>query len=239
VQKYLIFCMGDKGGVGKSFFCRTLADLVYTRSPNLLIIDGDPSNHDLQRFFKGKAFAFEMVNITKSGAMDGVLDRLGQEQRHILIDFPARCLDLIINLVKDLDVVDICTTSGYRILICHVMSKSYHSTATLKQIFDMFQDRVAYMIVRNLLFGDTFPRYDESRLRQDILALGGVEINLPELFWTTADFAEDKSLLWSEIINSALFPPTIRSRANSWFTALADQLKDKLPFWSDLIAQVG
>lgn len=87
--------------------------------------------------------------------------------------------------------------SGYRVTIVHVLGKTRSSVNALKEVVELCGDGADYVVVKNLLFGEphTFTRYDASQTRKKVLEqLGGVELNMQEMFWTDWDVIEDNDL---------------------------------------------
>ena len=94
----------------------------------------------------------------------------------------------------------------------------------------MFASRYNYVVVKNLLFGEahTFTRYDASQTRKKVIEqLGGVELNLQEMFWTSWDVIEDNDLpfCWAADAQKTILQRSQRTRAYRWLADMTIEVK--------------
>jgi len=241
VLKRLIFIYGDKGGVGKSAVARLLLDIYRTESVPCQAIDSDTSNADLYRCYKrvgdkaqeiagGEPDAVERVDFTVRGEADYLIDSLDEYQSLILVDLPARSRDAFTTFIRELDLVNVAAESGYRVTIVHVLGKTRSSVSALKEVVELCGDGADYVVVKNLLFGEphTFTRYDASQTRKKVIEqLGGVELNLQEMFWTSWDVIEDNDLpfCWAADAEKTILQRSQRTRAYRWLADMTIEVK--------------
>jgi len=120
--------------------------------------------------------------------------------------------------------------SGYRVTIIHVLGKTRSSVSALKEVIELCESGVDYVIVKNLLFGEpqTFTRYDASQTRKKVIEqLGGVELNLQEMFWTSWDVIEDNDLpfCWAVDAEKTSLQRSQRTRAYRWLADMTEEVK--------------
>ncbi len=73
---------------------------------------------------------------------------------------------------------------GYGITIVSVLSRVKDSVNALKLLLDFAGDKVGYVAVKNLYFGEAekFRILDNSKTKKQLEQLGGVVITMPDLF---------------------------------------------------------
>lgn len=239
--KRLIFIYGDKGGVGKSAIARLLLDIYRFESIPCKAIDSDTSNADLYRCYRrlgDKALiiaeneqdAVERVDFTVRGEADYLVDSLGDYSEVILVDLPARSREAFTNFIQELDLLNVAADEGYRVTIVHVLGKTRSSVMALKDVVELCGDGADYVVVKNLLFGEphTFGRYDASQTRKKVLEqLGGIELNLQEMFWTSWDVIEDNDLPFRIAVDAekTMLQRSQRTRAYRWLADMTSEVK--------------
>jgi len=239
--KRLIFIYGDKGGVGKSALARLVLDIYRSLSHPCKAIDSDTSNSDLYRCYRrvgdgwrqladDEPDAVERVDFTNRGEADYLIDSLGDYQSTILVDLPARSRAAFTDFIRELDLIEVAQESGYRVTIIHVLGKTRSSVSALKEVIELCENGVDYVIVKNLLFGEpqTFTRYDASQTRKKVIEqLGGVELNLQEMFWTSWDVIEDNDLpfCWAVDAERTSLQRSQLTRAYRWLADMTEEVK--------------
>ena len=239
--KRLVFIYGDKGGVGKSAVARLLLDIYRYESIGCLAIDSDTSNADLYRCYKRvgdkgikivdeQADAVERVDFTVRGEADYLIDSLGDYKDLLLVDLPARSRDAFTSWIRELDLLSVASESGYRVTIVHVLGKTRNSVSALKDVVELCGQEADYVVVKNLLFGEphTFSRYDASQTRKKVVEqLGGIELNLQEMFWTSWDAIEDNDLPFRMAVEKeqTILQRSQRTRAYRWLMDMTEEVK--------------
>jgi len=239
--KRLVFIYGDKGGVGKSAVARLLLDIYRSDSIPCKAIDSDTSNADLYRCYKrvgdkaqeildGEPDAVERIDFTVRGEADYLIDSLGDYSELILVDLPARSRDAFTTFIRELDLLNVAAECGYRVTIIHVLGKTRSSVMALKDVVELCGDEADYVVVKNLLFGSphTFTRYDASQTRKKVIEqLGGRELNLQEMFWTSWDVIEDNDLpfCWAADAQRTILQRSQRTRAYRWLADMTSEVK--------------
>jgi hypothetical protein len=84
-------------------------------------------------------------------------------------------------------------------------------------------DRVDYVVVKNLHFGeaDKFKRFDQSKAKAQFLALGGIEMTMPDLFDDTYDVIDEKDLTFRQAVGEqSPLSRANRSRVHQWLKTM-------------------
>ncbi len=153
----IIFTAGAKGGTGKSTAARLLITFLRERESDPLLLDLDDENRTLSRFFPE---ALE-VEIKKGASHDVLVDRAVNGNPLIVADLKAGTghevldwwLDVPFDELQSLQVRFICVAS---------ITSSPDSVQSFFNWVGALQDRVNYVIFKNLKDGDFLPDYDSS-----------------------------------------------------------------------------
>jgi hypothetical protein len=187
--KPVIFFHGDKGGVGKSFACASFLDtLIKKGRAAAAVVDGDPSNPDVQRMFED-SFKTKTANLsTHEGWMDLNDFMAENSDLPIVVSMPAgigrhfkREADAFFKMAEMLE---------RPVSMFWVINRLPDSVNLLSQTLDVVDARLsAKIVVKNLFFGDAdkFSRWDNSSVRKRFESLGGKTIALPELHERVVD----------------------------------------------------
>lgn len=179
---------GGKGGVGKTTACLAL---VKTReaagNPIASVFDGDATNPDVLR-----ALGLGVdcgIDATDIDAWRGVLG--AAEKGDVVVNLPGGG-DAV--FLQNADVISqSAAESGHQILFVSTLNRSIECIQLLKGTLDHLENTAAQpLVVLNEFFAPSikFYRYKNSKQRERIKQMNGLEIILPEL----AEFAIDALL---------------------------------------------
>jgi hypothetical protein len=183
-QRRLVIVTGNKGGCGKSIFARGLLDLYQHLQVPCIAYDSDTQNAQLFRHYD-KAAAVSRMDIAKRGNADRLLEDMEQARSQvILFDLPAAGGHTFQKYEQDIELIEAATELNYRLTLVSVMTRGKDSVNALRQVMDYCDDRVDYVAVKNLHFGEVekFKRFAQSKTKEQFLKLGGREMTMPDLF---------------------------------------------------------
>lgn len=196
ITKRLVFCHGDKGGVGKSTFARVLAEWYTFNQIPWAGFDTDATNGHLFRFYPDRTKA---IVLKEDGNIDQILDAVDSGNSILLVDLGARTGDVIHEWCRDTDLFSIMEGIGLAITVCFLLDPIKDSTSLLRNVADLFGGHSSYVLVKNQANGLRFDLYDNSRTRARLMEeLRGVEITIPELLSTTYYQVDQLNLSWDE-----------------------------------------
>jgi hypothetical protein len=116
-KKRLIISLGDKGGVGKSFLIRKIAELhMESRTPNLLLVDGDASVSSIFKFHQDNVVPFNLHGSVDARDMF-VNDILRRGSDVVIADMPAASLSTLREMATEYNLADEVIRAGYRMTI--------------------------------------------------------------------------------------------------------------------------
>lgn len=187
-QKRLIIITGDKGGVGKSTFARAIFQLYINKNLPCVAYEADLRNPQIERYFqKDYRPIIRYIDIFHRGGADDLLINLDESDCPItLLDLPAQSGGFFESYVKELAFFEVLKTEiNCRVTMVSVISRVLDSINVLEKLRELCKDQVDYIVVKNLFHGEEekFERYNDSSLRQNMLAEGLIELVMPDLFY--------------------------------------------------------
>jgi energy-coupling factor transporter ATP-binding protein EcfA2 len=218
----LVLVTGDKGGTGKSVVARILLDVYRHRSTNCLAYECDQSNPQLHRHYDKVIPGVKTLKLNQRGGADALQNDLKQFNPQVsLVDMPAGAAEYFENIAKDIFLFENAQRLGYRITMVSVLSRVKESLSQLQRLVDFCGDRVDYVIIKNLYWGEEhkFTRYNNSQIRQTVTEKGAVELMLPELFDDIFDLIDSNDLTFREALEHDAFTFSNQSRVFGWIQA--------------------
>jgi hypothetical protein len=141
--KRLIISLGNKGGTGKSFLIRKLAELhMEAQTPNLLLVDGDASVSSIYKFHREQVLPFNL-----HGSVDErdrfVNDLLRRGSDLVIADLPAASLSTLCKMAAEYNFADEVMKAGYRMTVVSPITPYDDSILDFQEVVN-FVDPVAY-----------------------------------------------------------------------------------------------
>ncbi|WP_199342051.1 hypothetical protein [Nostoc punctiforme] len=244
----LVMVTGDKGGVGKSTFARGLAQIYIDNAVKFVGLDADNSNPHLIRFYE-KAANIQRLDISNSDKLDEFVDNLkelvypkskesgkNQEEKSlILLETPSQFLPTLKILISEMGFLDVVNNKcKMRVTIVIVISTIIDCINQLLELYSFCGDRVDYVIVKNLFYGETeqFTFYDSSKeikgIEQQVKATRHdfTSITMPKLAKKSYDYLDVKNLTFRQGLEQDEYP-SVFGRVLSWLNNFKGQIKPK------------
>jgi hypothetical protein len=171
---------GEKGGVGKSVVARLLAQYFIDHSILFLGFDSDRSHGALMRFYANNTSA---VLVDRYESLDAIVDAATENaERRILVDLAAQAQEPLTQWMDESQLLEVAREIGLNIHYWHVMDAGKDSVDLLKRLFDQYEQRLSYVIVRNHLRGDDFGILQRSGLLERAQALNARLMDIKRLY---------------------------------------------------------
>jgi hypothetical protein len=253
VTKRLILSLGDKGGVGKSFIIRKLAEMhMEAKTERLLVVDGDGAVSSLYKFHGGDRGPVEVFSI--HGTVDErdrlINDILRRGSDLVVVDMPATSLTRLREMSADYNFVDEVEAAGYRltviapitpyddpildlqesiVLLDQAMSKTFEGIKASVEKAST-KPRVDYVAIVNLGFAedrDDFELWDapDAITRRLLQYVGGIELEIPKIRPRIAAKLQKYWLSFKAGEMSEHFSVTDRGRLHRWNEAVDKTLR--------------
>jgi hypothetical protein len=171
---------GEKGGVGKSIVARLLAQYFIDHSIPFLGFDSDRSHGALMRFYSNNT---SPVLVDRYDSLDAIVEAATENaERRILVDLAAQAQEPLTKWMDESQLLEVAREIGLNIHYWHVMDAGKDSVDLLKRLFDQYEQRLSYVIVRNHLRGEAFSILQRSGLLERAQALNARLIDLKRLY---------------------------------------------------------
>jgi hypothetical protein len=229
-QRRLVIITGDKGGVGKSTFARGLLQLYINKDLVCLAYEADQRNPQLERHYVDKYRPLiRYIDIFRKGQADQLLIDIDKEKQFplFLLDLPAQSGGFFENFVNELTFFEMLKDTNCRVTMVSVISRVLDSINVLEKLHELCQDKVDYVVVKNLFHGEAekFERYNDSKIRKEMLSEGLVEIMMPDLFYQPYDFIDRYRLTFNDALTHNETNIAIRARVKSWIADFEEKTK--------------
>jgi hypothetical protein len=225
------FVGGEKGGVGKSFFARTLCQYFIDREQPFAALDADPSHGSLQRSYQEFT---RSVDLERVDSADAIMDRAIAAERRVVVDLPAQSLRLLERWLDSGQVFDLAKEMQVGLSFWHVTDGGHDSVRSLERLLDAHGRAFRCIVVRNHGRGRSFQLLDDSRLPTLLEQCGGLQLDFPELEPSTAHAIDRAGVsFWSAAQrgDGAGLSQMTRARTRRWLDdcySRLDALRDAL-----------
>lgn len=202
VSKSVTMLVSQKGGCGKSFKTRCLAQVGRFWGHEVAVFDGDAQIGTTHRALGARDAAGKLLaeqdplvgagrySLRLDGQREELLNTLATGAATIVHDLPGGAL---LDMAKVVDggsdgrfdtMLSTVAAYGYRLTLLHLVTPEISTMHSLGQYLRAFGGEARHVAVLNRAFGaddDDFAVWFSSRTRKDLLGLGGREMNLPAL----------------------------------------------------------
>ena len=209
-KKLVVFSIGGKGGVGKSWLVTLLADWYASRKQSFHAVDLDNENNTLMRFYPAAQF----VELSSERELDGMLNAIvGGDQALTLMDMRAASTDRVEPWLRQVDFEELSREHSIKFTAIGVVDTSedsvnnigYWAGDVLKKAKGM-----RYIIAQNKVRGTELAYEKSSQRKQYRERLDLAEIEIPKLDeWVHAKLeSENKSVGAALAVDDAKSPFT-------------------------------
>jgi hypothetical protein len=226
----LILTHGEKGGVGKTTVARVIADFLQSREIPFRGFDAEGNTGQLLRFHPD---ATAPVDVSSAASVAPVLDYVmeGTGKPVALVDLGARSgADVQAWLYRG-GALEEAESARLGITVVYVMGGAVDSVGHLKECLGALGRDVNYVIVKNLGVATKFELYDQSNVREELLALGTKEVAIPPLDQAVYQAVDRSSLPFSAFAENkgGSFGFTERRYCRTWLRECFAALEDVAP----------
>lgn len=234
-NKRVVFTLGGKGGVGKSWVALLLADWYASRKQNFHAVDLDNENNTLSRFYPDAEF----LELSKEKELDAMLNGIVEGDRALtLVDMRAASTDRIQPWLRGVDFEELAKEHGVKFTGVGVVDASEDSVANFGYwTGDVLKDAkgMRYIVAQNQARGEL--SYGKSAHRKKYReTLDLEEIEIPKLEeWVHAELeARGKSVGAALAVEDEKSPFTVfmtRTRLKRYQGAVFaefEKVKDRL-----------
>ena len=173
---------GDKGGTGKTFLARTLAQYFADQEIDLALFDADCCNPLFKKIYQNAGCGEIILKESKEYENDARPAYLSAMEKTTLVDLPAQVIGALKKWFEKNSLFEMAFEHGVDFTIWFVSNGEEHSLELLDEYLSYFQERVNYVLVKNLHFcgEDGWVLLEENKeLQQKMNEYGVKVVNLP------------------------------------------------------------
>jgi len=208
-MKRIVMILGGKGGTGKTAFTRLLLDVMHSKGINYLAYDADTENPELYDYYQNFGSGVGLLNFLEVTEAKRFFTELKANTPDVVVvDMPGASSNKTREIIGKFGLFKIAADLGYRVTLVTVLNLGYSVITSLKAMMEFCGNQADYVVVKNLCWdkGLGFQRWENSKTRTVIQELQGVEIEMPELEYSTFDILIENGLPYSAATEENGFP---------------------------------
>ena len=207
---------GEKGGVGKSFTTRLLAQYYIDKQKQFVGFDTDQSHQTFSRFYGEFT---KRLRVDDYDSLDQIIGSAeDQPQRDIIVDLAAQTSGRLVLWMEDTELFKLMKELGFTTHIWHVMDDGADSIRLLSRQLQRYRSAsVEFVIVLNEGRGEDFTFFEESEAYRWALDQGAHIVELSRLQTNLArkiDFLN--ASFWAAANNKGSLTTAERQRVRTW-----------------------
>ncbi|SRR5579871_3775712 len=182
----MIVVGAEKGGVGKTTLCRSIAAWMESPAlkdlPRAQLVDCQFPRGDLSRFHREA----EILNVTDFQDQMRLFDDISGVK---IVDLPAGVLGLTLRACDDAMLLDLVRNGQIRMALLHVLGPSVSSLDEIAEATQLLGTSAQHFIVKNYV-NETKWDWERSRYADSLKALAGSTIEVPHLAAEAAEMLQ-------------------------------------------------
>jgi hypothetical protein len=192
---------GEKGGVGKSLFARTLMQYCIDTGKSVTLVDADRTNADVSEVYSdGAKTASFSENEKKSYDADQIFN-LALTQS-VVVNLPAQVYLLVNEWISRNSVLEVGVQYDVRLVKWFVCTGAYDSVKLFIESLDKFKDSITHVLVKNYAMCDEWERVlEKPELKSAIAEYKVKEVVFPKLSFRERDILLEEKLTFAAAKN--------------------------------------
>ncbi len=211
---------GEKGGVGKTMFARTLVQWFIDNQITFRAAEADRSNSDLMSTYTSHT---QLVIVSENERLSGKTDGLFQmaAQCPVVVDLPAQAFRPISDWIERNDLIAAGAEHGIAIAKWFVSNGSYTSIKQFEQTLKHFKHAIPHVLVRNLYARDDWSAIDaEPEFRAMLEKYRVKVIDLPKLNYDERDLIDEYRLSFGAALEGDKLTVLQKTRVRKFLKAV-------------------
>lgn len=173
------FFNGEKGGVGKSFVCRTAIDYHSDRKIDCVPFDSDRTNPDVLKIYREKAGARGAIfseSPRHADSANAIITTAVDDDRRVLVNLSGNSLTPLLSWMNKSHFVDTVEENGGTFYSWFVCSGGVDSLRMFMESVTAFDDRVQHIFVKNFGMTEDWESFDRDKPLQKLIKERGVAV---------------------------------------------------------------
>ena len=224
---------GEKGGIGKSLFCKCLNHYFESHKIDYILIDADPNNPDVAEVYDGitnihfkASDEATAMNSKSSAKVDQIFEMAFANP--VLVNLPANIHQQVAYWILDNNLLDgeIVTKAEVKICKWFLSNGSYNSINLFLNSLNTFEGKLPHCFVRNYgicLDWTTVDEREEFKQAKSKYEFG--DIGFPGLRATERDYLEENRVPFSLALEDSGLPILSRQRLTKFLRQTIDEIE--------------
>lgn len=223
------FVGGEKGGVGKSFTSRLLAQYYIDNQRTFAGFDTDQSHQTFSRFYGEFS---KSITVSDFESLDQLFDSAeSHPNRDMIVDLAAQTAENITLWEDASEPAEIFGLLGFDVFVWHVMDDGADSSNLLSTLLKRYAGKpVQLVVVQNLGRGENFDVFSQSSVYKDAVNSGACFLLLEKLQPAIAQKIDfNNASFWAAANNQDGLSIGERQRARVWLNRHYVALRNIVP----------
>ncbi len=217
------FIGGEKGGVGKSWTARLLAQYFIDSEKAFIGFDSDQSHGTFSRFYSEFT---SPLKVEEYYSLDRIVEAAEENPNSdIIVDLAAQTSTRLGQWIDESDIFGLLSDMGYEVFLWHVMDDGADSIQLLDKLLDRYSAQaLQFIVVRNKGRGDNFDHFEQSPTYLKAQARNAQLLTLSKLqsqLTKKIDFSDLS--FWAAANNREAATTAERQRMKVWLKGSYDQ----------------
>ena len=221
----LHFVGGEKGGVGKSFTSRVLAQYFIDSNRELIAFDTDTSHATFSRFYQEFTIPVSVDDVL---SLDKIIDTAERNANtNIVVDLAAQTHQKISQWITECGLFDIAKELGLDLYFWHVMDDGADSVARLDALIDTFSSaNIPLVVVQNYGRGKSFKLFEQTETFSRAKERRATFISIPKLEESLSQKVDfSNTSFWAAANNKEIMKIAERHRVKIWLNFCYQQIE--------------
>ena len=213
------FVDGEKGGVGKSLFARTIVQYCLDKQYSFVPIETDTSNPDLSNRYKDICqYAIFSVDEKEHYKADKVFEIA--IDKTVIVDLPAQSHKAVSKWIERNKLIENSKDYGVKICKWFVCSGGRGSVSSFTKSLDYYGLKIQHILVRNWGMYDNWEDWDEDEELQELIKKYKVKvIDFPKLAYKEIFVIDKENLSFDAAIEYEEFGVLSKQRVVDFLKA--------------------
>ena len=218
---------GEKGGVGKSFVCRTAIAYHLDRDIDFVPFDSDRSNADVLRIY-GKPAGCRQAIFSEAERYDDAANGIfnaALEGHRVLVNLPAQAMPALTQWINDNELFELADETEVAFVSWFVSDCGLDSLKLFGEMLETFGDRVQHVFVANYGMTERWERLKDNKDLMDQMREAGVKlVKFPKFVGRAVrDIIDEQSLTFEAAKASDELDPIGRQGVKSFLRKSFEQ----------------
>lgn len=140
---------GEKGGVGKSFFAKTLIEYFLNQKIPYTLIDADQTNPDVHQLYPEGAQMTVFSDVEKKSHHADLIFESALKNS-VIVNLPAQISNLVKGWIERSNILEVGCENDVQICKWFISSGDFSSINLFKESVAYYQDRIVHILVKNM-----------------------------------------------------------------------------------------